>query len=162
MSTEQDNLPFNPESLIGAQFSEGNSTELLVVPEGEYIAVSEPVTAESFASFDIKKGDRAGTKGVRVDVQWMINDESGSLKEYLGRSPKVKQGIMLDRGPGNSLEFGKGKNVALGRLREALKQNGNGQPWGFPMLGGKVAKIKVKHRMDGGKTYAEVSEVTSA
>lgn len=153
--------PFNAEILLGTVVNEANSTELVRVPEDVYLAVSDPITAESFKEFDIRKGERAGTKGLKLIVQWSINDESGALKEYLGRAPKVKQDIMLDRGPGG-LEMGKGRNVGLGRLREALGQNVTGQPWNWSMLGGQVARIKVKHRMDGADTYVEVSEVTKA
>lgn len=154
---------FNAEQFLNLQVEDPNSTELLLVPEGEYTAVSEPVDANSFRSFTIGKGERAGQKGVSLDVEWSINDESGALKEYLGRAPKVRQGLMLDTiGGGTSLEMGKGKNVGLGRLREALGQNQTATPWRFSMLGSQVAKIKVKHRLDSntGKTYAEVSEVT--
>lgn len=153
--------PFNAELLMGQTITEPNSTELIKVPEGEYIAVTEPITAESFKEFDIRRGERAGTKGLKINVTWMINDDSGALKEMLGRPPKVTQGIMLDRGP-QGLEMGKGKNVGLGRLREALGQNKTGIPWSWSMLGGQVAKIKVKHRIDGADTYVEVSDVTSA
>jgi hypothetical protein len=153
------NAPFNAEQFMGTTITEANSTELIRVPEGEYIAVSDPVTAESFKEFDIRKGDRAGTKGVKLNIKWLINDENGSLKEHLGRAPTVIQGVMLDRSPGG-LEMGKGKNVQLGRLREALGQNQTATPWAFSMLGGQVARIKVKHRIDGADTYVEVSEVT--
>jgi hypothetical protein len=153
--------PFNAELLMGQQLNDANSTELIKVPEGEYTAVSEPISAESFKEFDIRRGERAGTKGLKLNVVWLINDDSGALKEMLGRAPKVTQGIMLDRGP-QGLEMGKGKNVGLGRLREALGQNKTGIPWSFSMLGGQVAKIKVKHRIDGADTYVEVSDVTQA
>lgn len=156
------NETFNPEVFLNVQTTEANSTELTLVPEGEYMAMTEPVTPESFRTFDIKRGDRAGQKGVALDVQFVINDDSGSLKELLGRAPKVKYGMMLDVRPDGTLEMGKGRNVGLGRLREAFGQNLTGRPWAFGQLGGQVAKIKVKHRIDNGKTYAEVAEVTRA
>jgi len=152
---------FNPEVFLGTTITEANSTELLNVPEGEYVAMSGPVTAENFRSFDIKRGDRAGTKGYALDLEWTLNDDSGAIKTYIGRTPKVRQSLSLEiRGDG-SLEFGKGKNVELGRLREALGQNGSGVPWAMSMLGGQVAKIAVKHTLDAasGRTYVNVSKV---
>jgi hypothetical protein len=154
-------VPFNPETLLNTQITEANSTELIPIPEGEYIAVSEPVTAESFKEFDIKRGENAGKKGLNLYISWAINDDSGQLKELIGRPPKARQSIMIDRGPGG-IEMGKGRNVALGKLREALGQNQTGRPWAFSMLGGQVAKIVVKHRIDGANTYAEVVAVTKA
>lgn len=161
---DQTNSTFNAELFLNTQMDEANSTELLAVPEGEYLAVSSPVTAESFRSYDIKKGDRAGTKGYSLDLEWTINDDGGALKEYLGREPKVRQGVMLDLNSSGGLEFGKGRNVGLGQLREALGQNLTGRPWAFSMLGGQVAKIQVKHTLDAnnGKTYVNVTKVTKA
>jgi len=148
---------FNPELFLNTTHTEAADTSLLPVPEGEYLAVSSPVTADSLRQFDIRKGDRAGTKGLAVDLEWTINDDV--LKAELGRTPKVRQSIMLDlTADGNGIDFGKGKNVGLGRLREALGQNQNGQPWNFAMLGNQVAKVKVKHRMVEDKIYAEVSD----
>jgi hypothetical protein len=154
---------FNPELFLNQTFSEENSTEILLVPEGEYTAVTEPVSADNFKTFDYKSGDRAGQKGYLLKLNWVINDEDGSLKEYLGREPKVQQGLVLDMNKDGALDFGKGRNVGLGRLREAFGQNLTGRPWSFAMLGSQVAKVKVKHRLDtaSGRTFVEISEVTA-
>lgn len=155
---------FNPELFLNTTTEDANSTELLSVPEGDYLAVSGPISADNFRTYKINKGDRAGTNGYALDLEWTINDEGGALKEYLGRVPKVRQGLMLDIKPDGGLEFGKGRNVELGRLREALNQNLTGRPWAFSMLGGQVAKIKVKHDLDAasGRTYVNVKTVTKA
>ena len=151
---------FNPELFLNTTVTETLDTQLIPVPEGEYTAVSSPVSAESFRSFDIKRGDRAGTKGYALDLEWTINDES--LKAQIGREPKVRQSLMLDTtADGTGLDFGKGRNIGLGRLREALGQNKDGQPWSFAMLGSQVARVKVKHHLVDDKVYAEVSEVSA-
>lgn len=152
---------FNPELFLQTTHTEAADTVLMPVPEGEFLAVSSPVTADSLRQFDIRRGDRAGTKGMAIDVEWTINEDA--VKQALGRTPKVRQSIMLDlTADGNGIDFGRGKNVGLGRLREALGQNQNGQPWNFSMLGNQVARVKVKHRMVDDKIYAEVSEVSKA
>ena len=151
---------FNAETFLNTTHTEAADTSLLPVPEGEYVALSSPVTAESFRDFDIKRGERAGQKGYAVDLEWTIDDEK--LKAELGRTPKVRQSIMLDVTAGGGLDFGKGKNVGLGRLREALNQNADGKPWSFAMLGSQVAKIKVKQRLYEDKIFAEVADVTKA
>lgn len=153
---------FNPEQFLNTAYSEANSTELVPVPEGEYIAVSGGIGPDSFKKFKIGKGERAGQDMYRLDVEWTINDDSGQLKELLGREAKVRQGIMLDMSKDGTLDFGKGRNVSLGRLRAALGQNLGGKPWSFSSVGGQVAKIKVKHRIDGDRTYVEVADVTAA
>lgn len=152
---------FNPELFLNTTVTSSTDTQLLPVPEGEYLALSSPVTADSFRTFDIRKGARAGSKGMALDIEWTINDES--LKTELGREPKVRQSLMLDTtSDGTGLDFGKGRNIGLGRLREAFGQNQDGQPWSFAMLGNQVARVKVKHRLVEDKVYAEVSEVTKA
>jgi hypothetical protein len=151
---------FNAETFLNTSHTEAADTSLLPVPEGEYVALSSPVSADSFREFDIKRGERAGQKGYALDLEWTINDEG--IKASLGRTPKVRQSIMLDVTSGGGLDFGKGKNVGLGRVREALGQNQNGQPWSFAMLGSQVAKVKVKHRLYEDKIFAEVGDVTKA
>jgi hypothetical protein len=136
------------------------STQLDPVPKGEFKAVSDPVSRESFSDFDYKRGDRAGQKGYRMTIHWKIDDESAG--EYNGR--KVRQQFIIDTtADGSGLDFGKGKNITLGRLRDALGQNQNGQPWGPSMLGSQVAKITVDQRLDpedSSKIYNEVTAVT--
>lgn len=155
---------FNPELFLNTQITDASSTELLNVDEGEYLAISDPVTAESFRDFNINKGERAGSKGYALDINWSINDETGVIKAKIGRPPRVRQSIMLDIQNDGSLEMGAGRNVGLGQLREALGQNLTGRPWSFSLLGGQVAKVKVKHRIDSatGRTYVEVASVTKA
>lgn len=154
---------FNISSMLNSQVTESNSTELLQIDEGEYIAVIDPVSEENFKSFDIKKGERAGQKGLSLNLTWNINDESGAIIAKIGRTPKVRQNLFLDLTSQGGLDFGKGRNVSLGQLREALGQNMTGRPWSFGMLGGGVAKIKVKHRiLDDGRTMAEVQAVAKA
>lgn len=155
---------FNPEMFLNITTNEANSTELLQMPEGEYLAVTKGIGPDSFKSFPIKQGDRAGQNFYRLDLVWEINDEGGKWREYLGRDPKITQGIGLDISKDGTLEMGKGKNVALGQVREALGQNQSGKPWSMSQLGGQVAKIKVKHRLDAasGRTYVDVGAVTKA
>lgn len=152
---------FNPELFLNMTFDESNSTELLPVPDGEYIATSDPITEKSFLEYDIKNGDRAGQKGRSLIVVWNINDEDGVLKALLGRSPTARQNIMLSIKPNGDMDFGKGQNVELGRLREAMGQNGSGTPWSFAMLGGKVGKIAIKTTLNAKdqKMYTNVTKV---
>ena len=152
---------FNPEVFLNVQHTEANSTELLPVPDGDYTGISDPVTDKSFITYDITSGDRAGQKGVMLIVQWNLNDEGDVIKNQIGRKPTVRQSFMLDLTPSGGLDFGKGRNVELGKLREALGQNGTGQPWAFSMLGSQVAKLSVKSTISkkDGKLYTNVNKV---
>ena len=64
--------------------------------------------------------------------------------------------ILSDSG---GLDMGKGRNVGLGRLREALNLNQPGQSFSFSMIPGRLAKVSVSHRIDGENIYAEVKAV---
>lgn len=166
MSNEQGSSPFNPELLMGLTVNDANSTEIIQIPEGEYIGVIGGIGADNFRSYDIRKGPNAGSKGYSLDMKVALNDEGGQLKEHLGREPEVRYSIMMDVTKDGTIDMGKGRNVGLGRLREAVGQNGTGRPWSFGMLGGQVVKVKVKHRIDNNvtpaRTYAEVADVTKA
>lgn len=146
---------FNVEAFENSQFTDANSTEYVPVPVGEYTGVVD--------KYKIRSTDKGF---VLLDVTWKIDD--ATVAEETGmENPTIRQSLFLDISDSGGLEFGKGKNVALGRLREALNQNKSGEPWTFGMLVGQVAKIAVTHRADTktepGKTImrAEVSGVTS-
>lgn len=144
---------FDVANFENAQFTESNSTTYTPVPEGEFNAVID------------KKEIRNTAKGqVILDVTWKIDD--AEVAEVTGMAnPTVRQSIFLDVSENGSLDFGKGKNIALGRLREALGQNQSGQPWGFGLLLGQVAKVRIKHRIvrdestGEDRTYTDVSGV---
>jgi len=144
---------FNPDQFLETTVTEANSTEAVPVPVGEYIAVVSEVKCRSWT-----KKDDPSQGGLALDIQWEIDDQA--VKDLLGR-PKVtvKQGVMLDLTDAGQLDLGKGRNVGLGRLREALNLNTPGQPFSFTMLTGRVAKVKVEHRINGEQIFSEVKQV---
>ena len=90
---------------------------------------------------------------------WIVED--ANVKALLGRDTvTVKQGIMLDTTPQGGLDTSKGKNIGLGRLREAVNKNADGVPFSFDMLPGLSARISVSHRVNGEDVYAEVKSVS--
>lgn len=94
-----------------------------------------------------------------VEVYWCI-DEHEVVEETGREEPMVRQTIWLDVTE-NGLDNGKGKNVQLGKLREALGQNDASKPWGFGNLLGCVAVVKVVHTAgkDDGTIEAKVVRV---
>jgi hypothetical protein len=136
------NSTFDVNAFQTAQFTDANSTQYVPVPEGEYVAVVEKQTI------------RQAKSSVILDVTWKI-DDAGDAEATGMANPQVRQSIFLDVGENGNLEFGKGKNVALGRLREALGQNVSGQPWTFQHLVGQLAKVRVVHRADTTSTPGE-------
>lgn len=144
---------FDADSFLNASIQGSNSTKTIPVPMGEYTGVIEKIEPRQWQSKD-------GTKtGISLDVQWLIEDQG--VKEFLGRDTVTcKQGIMLDTTPEGGLDMAPGKNVGLGRLREAVGQNDPAKPFSFHNLPGQMAKVNVKHRTtDDGDTFAEVKGV---
>lgn len=148
---------FSPEQFLDMQVNESNDTKIIPVPVGEYLAVVKEVKVRPWQS----KADPSKA-GIALDLQWTIDDHG--VKQTLGRDEvNVKQGVMLDLTEGGGgLDMGKGKNIGLGRLREACGLNTPGQPFSVTMLTGRMARIKVEHRVDGENLYAEVKQVTRA
>lgn len=144
---------FDVNQFLDMQITESNDTKTVPVPVGEYTAVVEEVKCRQWQS----KADPSKS-GLTLDVIWAIDDQP--VKDLLGRDKvTVKQGIMLDMTEAGGLDMGKGRNVGLGRLREALNLNVPGQPFAFSMLVGRLAKISVSHRLEGENIYVDVKGV---
>lgn len=127
---------FNPETFLNTEFSEAFDTVKIPCPEGEFQAMLK----------DFKV--RVTTTGqVVMDIYWIVIAEEA--QEATGQAePMVRQSIWLDVLDNGALDGGKGKNVDLGKLRDALDQNQKGQLWTPGMLKGHVAMVKVVQSID--------------
>lgn len=148
-------MSFDPNIFLEQSFSEANSTKTEPCPAGEFLSVVKSFVLRPWtAKDDPTKG------GLALDIIWNVEDEA--VKAALDRKEvTVKQGIMLDLTETGSLDMSKGKNVGLGRLREAVGLNTPGQAFAFTMLTGQMAKIVVKHEPapNGEDIYANVKAV---
>jgi hypothetical protein len=151
---------FSPETFMNAVFTEANDTSIIPCPAGEF--ASQIVSVEP-KSGTISKGDRAGEPWARLDVLWETQDPAAC--SVTNRTPtKIRQGIMLDLTPQGALDMSKGKNVQLGKLREAIGLNTPGQPFSPAMMIGRSGRTSVSHRIDerdGVTIQAEVRAVAS-
>ena len=146
-------MSFDPNTFLNTTYEEANDTKITPCPVGEYLAVASKVDAKTWASRD------GSQSGVKLVILWEIDD--ANVKQLLGRDKVTsRQNIMLDLNEaGTGLDLGKGKNVGLGRLREALDLNTPGQAFAFSMIEGRLAKVMVSHRVDGEDIYDEVKKV---
>lgn len=145
---------FDPDVFLSTQVTGALDTRLLPCPEGEYPALIEDIKS--------RLQQKDGKEYLIMDVVWLVDDDR--VKQATGRDKvQVRQSIFIDRTPQGAMDVSKGKNVQLGRLREAVGQNTPGQPWAPSMLRGAVARVKVTHRPDPetGDIYDKVSAVTS-
>jgi len=144
---------FDPDLFLSQTVDQANDTKVTPCPAGEFTGVVKEFKARQWTA----KSDPSNT-GVTLDVTWTIEDEG--VRQTLDRQEvTVRQGIMLDVTEAGALDLGKGKNVGLGRLREALGLNVPGQPFSFGMLNGQMAKVTVAHRVVGEDIFADVKMV---
>ena len=142
-------MGFNINEFMQTSTTDNMATEYAPVPEGEYPAVITKT-----------EGRETKTGKAIMDVFWKIDAPDAED----ANERQVRQSIFLDMSDGGALLTGKGMNVQLGRLREAIGQNIPGQPWAPSMLEGMVALILVKQRFGEGeyegKVYVDVKGVT--
>jgi len=142
---------FDENSFMSTETSGEMSTEFTPVPEGEYQGLAKKVGVRSGES------DK-GTWAV-LDVTWGFED--ASVVEATGMdSPSARQSVFLDLTEDGGLALGKGKNIQLGKLREAIGQNNPGA-WAPSMIEGSVAICKVEHRLYNDQLYADVKHVSA-
>lgn len=144
---------FDPEAFLAETTDEVGSTAYTPCPEGEHIAIIEKVEKPRV----IERKDGEG-HSVIMNISYSISGQPAN--EELGQDPiRVRQGVFLDM-KGSSLDMGKGKNITLNRIREAVNQNTAG-PWSPARLEGQgPVKILVKHRADrDGNPQADVARV---
>jgi hypothetical protein len=146
---------FDPATFLGTEHEESLSTDYILVPEGEYTAQCQEVTPESVRVIETKDGQRTV-----VDLNWLITNEAVKEATHRDRN-SVRQSLFLDLTPEGNLDMSEGMNVALGRVREAVRQNSPGRPWSFRMLGGNTATVFVKHTKSEERMYANVTKVTA-
>lgn len=144
---------FSPDQFLDMQVNDANDTKIVPVPVGEYIALVSEVRVVSW-----QKKDDPSVAGLKLQVTWEL--DSPEVEALLQRDKvTVRQDQMLDLTESGGLDMGKGRNVGLGRLREATGLNTPGQPFSFTMLTGRMAKVSIKHRVDGDTIYSEVRGV---
>ena len=164
---------FDASALIQSVTDQPMAEVRILVPEGEYAAISEEVKAINFRTLtgDRNKPGEEGcdSKGRRLvlDLYWNIDDARVAEATHRTKN-SVKQGIFVDVTPDSDLEAGRVTlagglewNLQIGRLRKIFGQNERGRPWSFSMLGGKAARVTVEHRKDGENEFDGVKKVVA-
>lgn len=128
-----------------------------------------PVGSYTGAIKEIKGRQNAGTKptnqgkiytSLDLSVELQLTPEAQAEMNLDQPNITRRYSIMIDLNEsGNGLDMGKGKNVSLGQLRDALGQNDPSKPWSPSMLVGQAAKWTVKHGVYNGSPVDEISGV---
>jgi len=144
---------FDPESFLTNTTTEESSTKRIPLEAGEYVGQITKL--------------RAGTtpnKGIPfLEVIYKI--EHPELASEMGRpASTVRQTVWLDLDEHGDLDMGPGKNITLGRLRDAAGQNVSGEPWSIASLEGATVTVRVVHNPDKNDpevVYEEVKGVSA-
>lgn len=151
-------MAFDAKAFMDASTKAPLSTTIEVCPEGTFpFIIDTDENAIGFRSGTTDKGE-----WVRFEVTAICQDEK--VRAQLGRDRVTARfGGFVDIDPktGN-LDTSKGKNVALGQLREALGQNSD-KAWNWNMLKGAGPFLgTVKHTTDSQdetRKYANITRV---
>lgn len=145
-------MNFDAEAFQNAVFSDANSTRTMPWPEGEYTGT---IKKAEIRSGTISKGERQGQPWAGLSVQ--VEVDRSFLPE--GVSSVASGMVMLDLTDAGGLDMRPGRNVNLGRLREAAGLNQPGQPFSFPMLEGRTVKISTGTRVDKSDPELQYTEI---
>ena len=148
---------FDPDSFLHTEIDSALETSIIPIPEGEHLGMIDEVTADTIKT-------QNGPAPVMY-VHWHIISEE--VKEATGLDkPMIRQIHWLRIDDNGQLEFGTGKNIGIGAIRDALGQNVDGEPWSPSRLVGEgPCMLKVGHRYNketGEGPYADVRRVSAA
>lgn len=147
---------FDPEMFMNVPVEGANDTKRPIVPAGEYRCQIFKLVPRSGT---IENGDKAGQPWCSYNLVLEVLDDA--VKEELGLDRVfVNHNVFLDLTPDQQLDMGRGKNVALGKVREAVGQNDPSSPWSFAMLLGQIVKANVTVGVNP-KTHDEMNNVTA-
>jgi hypothetical protein len=166
-------MSFDASALIQSVTDQPMAEQRILVPEGEYAAVSQEVKPENFKIITSEKFkpsengcDKAGRRLV-LDLSWQIDDAGVATATHKSKN-FVRQSLFIDVTPDSDLEAGRFSlaggdewNLQLGRLRKIFGQNEAGKPWSFSMLAGKAARVTVEHTKQGEAEYDGVKKVVT-
>lgn len=170
-------MPFSAEEFLNSNYTETNATEYRMVNPGDYLGtIVDKPDGRDYEKIHAKSGvsRKLDDNGSEREIYWMflkVPFELTAPHDSTAHGRIVSATIFLDvLQPDDSrvragthkageLDFGDDRNVALGKLREALGQNNPGEAWGPKMLAGKQAIVHVEHELNksNGRVFPAVT-----
>lgn len=151
---------FDVEQFMNSTVEGVLDTKLIPHPVGEFTGQIGPDPKDVAIATGTGKD---GRPWARLTVMISTLDPSGELEKTMGRKPTARLETLLDLTDSGALDFGKGRNIRLGQLREAVGQNRAGA-WTFRNLHNQTLKYVVTQepdKQDSSIIYARVGKVTS-
>jgi RNase P protein component len=155
---------FDPNTFLTMPITETNErriplpVENPVDTQGLYTAVIGEVTMKSGTSTGKDGAPRAWLSAV-VPLKLQIPQQ---LQDALKYQPEftLADRPFIDLTPQNTIDNAPGRNRKQRQYREATLQNVAGQPWSWVMIGSKVVKVKLAHKiLEDGAIIEEISGI---
>lgn len=147
---------FDPNTFMSDTITGATDTKYVPVPQGEYPAIIKSLSARQIPS----RQDPSKQMTI-VDIVYEIDDST--VKEATGLdAPTVRQSVFLELTERGKIDNSKGKNVPLGKVRDALGLNNPDKPFALTDLVGRAAVVTVEHtpnEKSPGDVYANVTKV---
>lgn len=141
---------FDPDEYLNMQ-TDQMSTDYTPIPETEVEAQCT----------DVKLRKTESDKGVFLwlDTTWEISEPKILQAMDRDRPVSARYSFSLDLDDKGALDTGKGSNVRLGRLRDALGMNNDG--FMLSQLKGGIGMVKIRHEKYQDRVTSRVVDVTS-
>lgn len=145
---------FDPDAFMQTQTDSAMDTVLTPVPPGDRQGQIDSIKVRQNTTL-------GGDTYTIMDVNWHILDDESKKVTGMAK-PTCRQSVFLDLTTEGSLDNGKGKNIQLGRLREAVGQNSKGKKWSPGMLVSATALCHIEPAVKEPENYSNVTKVAKA
>lgn len=146
-------MTFDAEAFQNSVVTDALSTRTTPWPAADYVGTIKK--AEIRSGTVSKPGDNYGKPWVMLSVG--VEVDRSQLPE--GCSSQANGSIMLDLTESGGLDTRPGRNIGLGRLREAVGLNQPGQAFSFGMLEGRTVKVTTGTRTDKNDPDIQYTEI---
>jgi hypothetical protein len=145
---------FDPVAFQDTQVDSAMDTVLTPAPPGDRQGQIDGISVR-------QNTNDSGDTYTIMDVKWHILDDESKKVTGLDK-PICRQSVFLDLTAEGSLDNGKGKNIQLGRLREAVGQNSKGKKWSPNMLLSAMALCHIEPDKNDPENYSRVTKIAKA
>lgn len=147
---------FNAESFLNQTIEAKLDTKRIPMPEGDHDELR-------VADIQLKSGSKKEDGGIWVmaNIKLVNIDPNVAAEMKLGADaePAIYWREFIDLDENGNIDVSDGKNIKLGKLRQALGQN-NDDSWTMLDMKGAVCGGRVKHKFNAeGDAYAELATV---
>lgn len=154
-------MMFNEQDFLNGTIDGALDTKRIPIPQGEYTALIKDVKPR--VNVQGKKDPTKSYNFLDYSLSVVLTPEAQAIMETVEVEAKRNHSIIIELDEtGTRLASGKGKNVDLGRFREAIGQNEDGKPWNPRMPVGKMVKVLITHRtLEDGSSADQIDKVSA-